>query len=106
MRVTLVITRPGLLAEDALARRVTMVARRADTREILFRSEEVALTPDQDTALVILQPTDIRAPRNAPVLLEVRDAKTEESLAEGESVLMVQKDDWIDTGAAGDAGGW
>ncbi len=106
VRVTLVITRPGLLAEDALARRVTMVARRADTREILFRSEEVALTPDQDTALVILQPTDIRAPRNAPVLLEVRDAKTEESLAEGESVLMVQKDDWIDTGAAGDAGGW
>ncbi|HVA88211.1 MAG TPA: hypothetical protein VNL71_00070, partial [Chloroflexota bacterium] len=96
VRVTLKVTKPGLFAEDALSRRVTVVIRNAATTKILFRSEEVNITPDRETVTVTLEPTAESAARGTEARIEVRDASNDEVIAGGESVLMVEKDDWAD----------
>ncbi len=96
VRVTLQVSRPGLFPEDALPRRVTSVIRNATTGAILFRSGEVTLTPDLDTMTVTLDPTAEPAARGTEVRIEVRDATNDEVIARGDSVLLVEKDDWAD----------
>ena len=73
-----------------------MVIRNAATTKILFRSEEVNITPDRETVTVTLEPTTESAARGTEVRIEVRDASNDEVIAGGESVLMVEKDDWAD----------
>jgi len=101
VRVTLTVTKPSLLAEHALARRVDVVVRTVPAGAILFRSVVFTLTPDKESATVILAPTTATAPRRTPVAIEVRDALDEAVIASGESVLMVDKDEWTDPD-----GGW
>ncbi len=96
VRVTLTVTRPSLLAEDVLSRRVSVVIRTVPANTIIFRSEEVTITPDRETASVTLEPTKEAAPRGTAVRIEVRDASTDQVIATGDSVLMVEKDDWAD----------
>jgi len=96
VRVTLQVSRPGLFPEDALPRRVTIVIRDATTSAFLFRSGEVSVTPDLDTMNVTLDPTAEPAARGTEVRIEVRDATNDEVIARGDSVLMVEKDDWAD----------
>jgi hypothetical protein len=96
VRVTLNVTKPGLFAEDALSRRVSVVIRNVATNTIVFRSEEVNITPDRETASVTLEPTKEAAARGTALRIEVGDAFTDEVIATGDSVLMVEKDDWAD----------
>jgi len=96
VRVTLKVTRPSLLAEGVLSRRVSVVIRTVPASTIIFRSEEVTVTPDRETASVTLEPTKEAAPRGTAVRIEVRDASTDQVIAIGDSVLMVEKDDWAD----------
>lgn len=96
VRVTLRVTRPGLFAEDVLSRRVSVVIRTVPANTIIFRSAEVTITPDRETASVTLEPTTEAAPRGAAVRIEVRDAATDQVIATGDSVLMVEKDDWAE----------
>src|SRR5205823_6294080 len=96
VRLTLRVTKPGLFADDALPRRVSAVIRHAATGTILFRSGEVSVTPDLETAVITLDPTAEPAARGTEVRIKVRDASNEEVIAGGESVLMVEKDEWAD----------
>lgn len=96
VRVTLRVIRPGLLAENALSRRISVVIRNVATDAIVFRSDEVHLTPERETASVTLEPTKEGAARGTALRIEVRDASTDGAIATGESVLMVEKDDWAD----------
>lgn len=94
VRVTLIVSRAGLFPESALPRRVGIVIRNAATDIILFRSAEVSVTPDRDTVSVTLVSTAEPAARGTRVRIEVRDASNDAVIAGGESMLMVEKDDW------------
>jgi hypothetical protein len=96
VRLTLRVTKTGLFADDALPRRVSAVIRNAATGTILFRSDEISVTPDLDTAVVPLDPTAEPAARGTEVRIEVRDASNEEVIATSESVLMVEIDEWAE----------
>lgn len=96
VRVTLAVIRVGIFPEDALPRRVTVVIRDAARGTILFRSPEVSVTPDLHMVSVTLEPTAEPATRGTEVRIQVRDAANDEVISGGESVLMVEKDDWAD----------
>jgi hypothetical protein len=94
VRVTLTVSRSGLFPEDALPRRVGIVIRNAATGTILFRSGEVSVTPDRESVSVTLEPTAEPASRGTGVRIDVRDTSNDAVISGGESVLMVEKDDW------------
>jgi hypothetical protein len=89
------VTRPNLLAQDCIGRRVTVLIRDAETpSKILFRADDIALRPEMDDETVRLRYTDEFAERGTRLRIEVRDAETDEVLTTAVSVLKAQLDAW------------
>ena len=94
-RIVLIVERGSLLIEDALSRTVDVVIRHAQDRAILFRSDQVEITPDQDQVAVQLRlMSGAAAAWDAPLRIEVRDATTEDVIAEAVSTLRARLDEW------------
>ena len=93
-KVRLDVRKPGLLAEDALPRRIEIIVRNAISDGILFRCEPRTVTPDLATVEVTLNATQTTAPRGTPVRIELRDLKDESVIEALESILQVEMDAW------------
>ena len=94
-RIVLNVERGSLLVEDALPRHVDVVIRHAQTRAILFRSDQTEVSPIQDQRAVSLRRSSgATAERGAPLQIEVRDALTEEIINVTGSILRVSLDDF------------
>jgi len=94
-KVGLNVERGSIFIEDALPRYVIVVILHAQQRTALFRSEQIEVNPAQDQVAVTLRLTPGAAARwDAPLLIVVRDALTEEVLAEAPSTLRTQLDEW------------
>jgi hypothetical protein len=94
-RVHVRIERGSMLVEDALPRRVEVVIRHAEQQTILFRSNEVELTPDQELVPITLHKTPgVVAAVSTPLRIAVRDTLTEAVIAEGNSTLRIELDEW------------
>jgi serine/threonine protein kinase len=94
-RIVLLVERGSLLIEDALSRTVDVVIRHAQDRAILFRSDQIEITPDQDQVAVQLRlMSGAAAAWDAPLRIEVRDATTEDVIAEAASTLRARLDEW------------
>jgi hypothetical protein len=93
--VTLNVVAASLLLEEAIPRQVEVLIRHAQTRAILFRSQPQTITPSQaqfqvrTTALA-----GVTGDRSAALLIEARDAKTEEVLHQQASTLMIELTGW------------
>jgi len=94
-RIVLIVERTNLLIEDTLSRTVGVIIRHAQDRAILFRSDQVEITPDQSQVSVTLRRTPGgEAAWDAPLRIEVRDAATEDVIAEASSILRARVDEW------------
>ncbi len=94
-RVALQVARPSLFVEEGLPRQVDVVIRHAQQRTILFRSDGVPVTPDQERVSVSLRVEEgVTAERGTPLRIEARDRATEEILDQADSVLMIELGAW------------
>jgi hypothetical protein len=94
-RVTLHVVRSSLFVEDVIPRQVEVIIRHAAQRTILFRSEPITLTPDQQTIDVRLRASPgVVAGRGTPLRIEVRDTRTEEVLDTVDSTLLIEMTWW------------
>jgi PglZ domain len=94
-RVTLQVELVGsMLFENALPREVVVVIRDAESGDVVFRSAQEHLAPDRREVPVALQYTGVAIERDAAVRIEVRDARTDEVLTTGESVMKTAGDEW------------
>jgi len=94
-KIILEIEREGMFIEDTIPRQVGVRLLDARQKTILFRSEPKIITPDQEQVAVTLQPLeDVQAERGATLIIEVRDARTDEVLATEHTTLMVPLENW------------
>jgi hypothetical protein len=94
-KVTLQVDRGSLFLEDALSRQVSVTIREANERTILFHSAPTAVTPNKTQVEVYLAVTEgAVAERGTPLRIEVRDARTDDVLATGDSTLMTELTGW------------
>jgi hypothetical protein len=90
-----VIKENSLLPEDALPREIEVLIRPAQGSGILFRSDRITIRPDESEVSVNLkQVTNAQAERGIPLIIQARDAATEEIIHEIKSVLRVALDGW------------
>jgi len=94
-KVTLKVLREGLFGDQNLSREVEVVILEAQTRNVLFRSERQAVIPTQEQLIFTLKALDeAKADRGTRLIVEVRDTRNEEIIAETESVLMKALEGW------------
>lgn len=94
-KVTLTVGAASLLAEENIPRTVAVVIRSRESQVILFRSESITITGAEVQEEVTLEVEDeVSAERNTPLLVQVRDARTEAVLAEVESRLLIELGGW------------
>src|SRR6266568_1368293 len=94
-KIILEIEREGMFIEDTIPRQVEVRLLDARQKTILFRSEPKIITPDQEQIAIPLQPLeDVQAGRGAPLTIEVRDARTDEVIANEYTTLMVPLENW------------
>lgn len=93
--VTLNVVAASLLLEEAIPRQVEVLIRNAQTRAILFRSRPQTVTPTQAQVNAYPAALDgVTADRGTALLIEARDAKTEEVLHQQASTLMIELTGW------------
>jgi hypothetical protein len=93
--ITLNVVPASLLIEEALPRQVEVLIRHAQTRAILFRSPPQTVTPDQlQVPLRLAAVEGIAAERGTDLQVEVRDARTEDTLHQVASTLMIELTGW------------
>ncbi|MFO7631574.1 MAG: PglZ domain-containing protein [Caldilinea sp.] len=94
-KVRLTVTADSLLREESIGRTVEVVMRNQQTQSILFRSQPVRVTMEQELVEVTLQMIeDAVAPRGAPVSVEVRDPVSEAQLDTQSSTLKIELTGW------------
>ncbi len=94
-RVTLLVVRSSLLVEESIPRQVDVVIHDTAKQTIIFRSEPVSVTPDQDrVAVTVAVVPGIAAQRGTPLRIEVRDKRDDGVIASAESKLMTEITDW------------
>lgn len=94
-RVTLLVVRSGFFVEESIPRQVDVLIRDARRRTILFRSETVSVTPDQDQVSVVLRAEEkVVAERGTTLEIEVRDKRDDLPICSTESTLMTDLTDW------------
>src|SRR6266571_821581 len=94
-KIVLEIERDGMFIEDTIARQVEV--RLLDTRQktVLFCSEPKTITPDQEQVAITLQPLeDAQAERGTPLMIEVRDVRTDHVIDTEHTTLMVPLENW------------
>jgi hypothetical protein len=95
VKVTLNTIREDLFVENSLPREVEVIIRSAKGGGIIFRSGRVTIRPDENQVIVSLtQVTGAQAERGTPMLVQARDAATEQVIDEIKSVLLVDMDGW------------
>ncbi|HYU75006.1 MAG TPA: hypothetical protein VEL31_20250, partial [Ktedonobacteraceae bacterium] len=82
-----------------IARQVEVSLLDARQKTILFRSASKTITPDLEQVSITLQPVEdedepAQAERGTPLTIEVRDARTGEVIATGNTTLMVPLENW------------
>jgi hypothetical protein len=93
--VTLNVVAASLLLEEAIPRQVEVLIRHAQTRAILFRSRPQTVTPTQAQARAYPAAlAGVTADRGAVLLIEARDARTEEVLHQVASTLLIELAGW------------
>jgi PglZ domain len=94
-KIMLEIERDEMFIEDIIPRQVELRLLDAQQKTILFRSDPTTITPDQEEVAITLRPReDAQAERGTPLIIEVRDARTEELLATEHTTLMVPLENW------------
>src|SRR6266487_2772308 len=94
-KIILEIERDGMFIEDTIARQVEV--RLLDTRQktILFHSASKTITPDLEQVSITLQPVeDAQAERGTPLMIEVRDVRTDHVIDTEHTTLMVPLENW------------
>ena len=95
-KVVLTISTERLLPEDNIPRPVEVIIRHATTHAILFRSRE-PITASGEGAQIEVSVESVDgavADRNTPLLIQARDPRTEMSIAETTSTLMIELGGW------------
>lgn len=93
--VALNVVAASLLLEEAIPRQVEVLIRHAQTRAILFRSDAQTVTPNQaQVKMTLTMLAGVTADRGAALLIEARDARTEEVLHQQASTLMIELTGW------------
>ncbi len=93
--VTINVLAASLLLEEAIPRQVEVLIRHAQTRAILFRSRPQTVTPTQAQARAYPAAlAGVTADRGAVLLIEARDARTEEVLHQVASTLLIELAGW------------
>jgi hypothetical protein len=83
------------LFDEPLARQVEVRIREHQHNTILFRSRATMLTPKQDSVVIPLDLVEgAEAARNTKLTIEVRDTRTDQSIADATTVLMVEIENW------------
>jgi hypothetical protein len=94
-KIRLNVSRGSLLLEDNISRQIEIIIRNAETQAILFRSQPVTATGEDPQMEVALRAVDeVRANRNTPLLIQVRDPRTELPVTETNSTLMIELGGW------------
>jgi len=98
-KIILEIERDGMFIEDTIARQVEVSLLDAQQKTILFRSASKTITPDLEQVSITLQAVEdqdepAQAERGTPLTIEVRDARTGEVIATGNTTLMVPLENW------------
>ena len=100
-KIILEIERDGIFLEntieDTLPRqvKVSLLDPQQKKDQLLFSSEATTITPDQEQVAIALQPReDAQAERGTFLIIEVRDARTEEVLDTEHTTLMVPLENW------------
>jgi serine/threonine protein kinase len=94
-RITLNVIRSGLFVDDALSRYVLVRIVHAEEHTVLFRSDQTEINPGNEQVTVTLRQTPgATASRDAPLQIEVRDALSDEVIAQAASKLRVRLDEW------------
>jgi hypothetical protein len=95
-RIVLEIQYEGLFSDNSiLSRQVEVIVRDSEQQTILFRTKPMLIKPDNQPTAVTLEPLDdVEAARNTLLLMELRDARTNEILDHQNSTLMVALENW------------
>ncbi len=94
-KIMLEIERDGMFIEDTIPRQVEVRLLDAQHKMVLFLSEPKMITPDQEQVAITLQPLeDAQAERGTPLMIEVRDARTDEVIDTAHTTLMVPLENW------------
>jgi len=95
-KIVLEVRRENLFGnEEALARQVEVRIRENRQNTIIFRSQPKMITPMQEEVPIMLElAEDVEAERNTPLTIEVRDTRTDQTIATATTVLMVTIENW------------
>lgn len=94
-KIILEIERDGMFIEDTIPRQVEVKLLDGRQKAVLFRSEPKTVTPDQEQVGIALQSLeDAQAERGTPLIIEVRDLRTNEVIATASTALMVPLENW------------
>jgi len=95
-KIVLEVRRENLFGnEEALARQVEVRIRENRQNTIIFRSQPKMITPMQEEVPIMLELSeDVEAERNTPLTIEVRDTRTDQTIATATTVLMVTIENW------------
>jgi len=94
-KIMLEIERDKMFIEDTIARQIKVSLLDAQQKTVLFRSESTTITPDQEQVPITLQPLeDAQAERGTSLMIEVRDARTDEVIDTANTTLMVPLENW------------
>jgi hypothetical protein len=96
-KIILEIEHDEMFIEDTIPRQVEvrLLDPQQKKDQIIFRSEAITITPDQEQVAITLRPReDAQAERGTSLIIEVRDARTEEILDTEHTTLMVPLENW------------
>src|SRR2546421_12604287 len=80
---------------SVLSRQVEVILRDNEQQTVLFRAKPTLIKPEDRSVAVMIEPLDdVEAARNTMLLIELRDARTNEILDHQTSTLMVALENW------------
>jgi hypothetical protein len=94
-KIMLEIEHDEMFIEDTISRQVKVRLLDAQQKTILFRSDPITITPDQEEVAIELKPLeDAQAERGTALIIEVRDARSDEVIDTANTTLMVELENW------------
>lgn len=95
-KVVVSVVRKDLFAnENALAREVKIEVREQRTQQLIFESQPVVITPNDDPVSIPIEPREgVEAARNTPMTIELRDTNGNTVIATQTTTLMVDIENW------------
>ncbi len=95
-RIVLEIQHAGLFSDNSiLSRQVEVIVRDREQQIVLFRTKRTLIKPEDGSVAVTIEPLDnVEATRHTVLLIELRDARTNEILDRQTSTLMIALENW------------